>query len=195
MPLIEKDIAIAGLDNGHLVALTLQDGKVLWDKTIASGRGRTEIDRMVDIDGAVSVDKGVIYVAGYQGRVAAVNLENGRFLWARDGSSVQGLAVNASAVFYTDQDGTVWALDKQSGATLWKQDALLHRNLSTPVSFQDQLVVVDFDGYMHWLSTEDGHFIARDRVDKSASWLSSSNGEQTVYLLTNTGELSAWRIQ
>jgi len=195
VPLIVQGRVIAGLDNGHLVALTLADGKLIWDKTIASGRGRTELDRMVDIDGSLAQQEGIVYVASYQGRIAAVNLANGRLVWAHDASSVNGLTVNSQAVYYTDTDSKVWALDKKNGASLWKQDALLHRSVSAPAVLDNQVVVADYDGYLHWISAEDGHFTGRNRMGGSAVLAAPTIYQNRLYVLNESGDLSAWQIR
>lgn len=195
MPLIVQGRVVAGLDNGHLVALSLADGKLLWDKTIASGRGRTELDRMVDVDGSLAQQDGIVYVASYQGRIAAVNIATGRLVWAHDASSVNGLIVNSKAVYYTDSESKVWALDKNSGASLWKQDALLHRSVSAPAVLDDQVVVADYDGYLHWLSVEDGHFTGRNRLGGSAILAAPTIYQNRLYVLNESGGLSAWQIR
>jgi len=195
VPLVEEGRVIAGLDNGRLVALSLADGKLLWSKTIASGRGRTELDRMVDIDGVMAQRDGIIYVASYQGRIAAVNMASGRLVWVHDTSSVNGLTVDSRAVYYTDSESKVWALDKSSGASLWKQDALLHRKLSAPVVLNNQVVVADYDGYLHWLSAEDGHIGGRNRIGGSAVLAAPVVSQNRLYVLNKAGDLSAWQIR
>lgn len=195
VPLIVQGRVIAGLDNGHLVALSLADGKLLWEKTIASGRGRTELDRMVDIDGSLAEQNGIIYVASFQGRIAAVNMANGRLVWAHDASSVNGLTVDSKAVYYTDSDSKVWALDKNTGASLWKQDALLHRSVSAPAVLDDQVVVADYDGYLHWLSADDGRFTGRNRISGSAVLAAPTIYQNRLYVLNKSGDLSAWQIR
>ena len=163
-PVIANGMVICGFDNGKLVALTLNNGTVLWETTVAVPRGRTELERIVDIDGDPVVRGNTVYVASYQGRVAAVQLDTGRMLWARDISSYAGLAVDDKKVYVTDAIGQVWALDRYAGATLWKQDKLKRRQLTAPVLDGKDVVVGDYAGYLHWLSTEDGHLVARTRV-------------------------------
>ncbi len=194
VPLLLRDRVIAGLDNGHLVALSLANGKLLWDRTVASGRGRTELDRMVDIDGTLAEKDGVIYVASYQGRIAAVSTANGRLVWVHDASSVNGLTVDSQAVYYTDSDSKVWALDRRTGASLWQQDGLLHRKVSAPAVLDDQVAVADLDGYLHWLAVEDGQFTARNRAGRAGVLAAPVVHQNKLYILTTAGDLSAWQI-
>ena len=163
-PVVSNGIVVCGFDNGKLVALTLGDGTVLWDTTVAVPHGRSELERIVDIDGDPVIRGNTVYVASYQGRVAAVQLDSGRMLWARDISSYAGLTVDDKKVYVTDASGDIWALDRYAGATLWKQDKLKRRRLTAPVLDGKYVVVGDYAGYLHWLSTDDGHRVARARV-------------------------------
>ena len=163
-PVIYNGIVIAGLDSGKLAALTLKTGTVLWETQIADPKGRTELERMVDIDVQPVVLEDVIYVITYQGRLATVQLQSGRMMWARDISSFSGIALDPYRVYVSDAESQVWALNRFTGATLWRQDKLLRRAITGPVLQGPHLVVADYDGYVHWLKREDGRIVARKRV-------------------------------
>lgn len=166
-PLIVNDIVVSASDNGKLTALSLNNGKLLWETTIAVAQGRTQLERIIDIDIDPVVIDDVIYIAGYQGRIAAVKLASGQLIWSRDFSSYSGLYVDAYRVYITDAMGQVWALNRYNGSTLWRQDKLLRRQLSAPEAQQHYIVVGDYDGYIHWLNREDGKLMARKRINKS----------------------------
>ncbi len=163
-PAIDSGVVVAGFDGGKMVALTLNEGTPLWETVIATPSGRTELERLVDIDGDPVIANGVVYVATYQGRVAAVRLDSGRLLWARDASSYAGLDLDNSRLYLSTADGEVWALDRASGTTLWAQKQLRHRGLSAPTRYRDYVAVGDLEGYVHWLAAEDGRLVARTRL-------------------------------
>jgi outer membrane protein assembly factor BamB len=156
---------VSGFANGRLAALKLHDGRLLWESVIAVPKGRTELERLVDIDAQLEISGGVVYVATYQGRIAAVSLDGGRLLWGREFSSYSGIALAGRMLYVSDARGDLWALERNSGGTLWKQDALHGRGLSMPVLQGDAVVVGDYEGYLHWLDREDGHLLARARVE------------------------------
>ncbi len=116
----------------------------------------------MDIDPIVIDD--VIYIAGYQGRIAAVKMGSGQLIWSRDFSSYSGLYVDAFRVYITDAMGQVWALNRYNGSTLWRQNKLLRRQLTAPVTYDNYIVVGDYDGYLHWMTREDGKIVARKRI-------------------------------
>lgn len=166
-PLISNDVVIIASDNGKLSALTLNNGKLLWESTIAVAKGRNQLERVIDMDVDPVVIDDVIYVAGYQGRVAAVKMGSGQLIWSRDFSSYSGLYVDAYRVYITDAMGQAWALNRYNGSTLWRQDKLLRRKLTAPEAQDNYIVVGDYDGYLHWLNREDGKLIARKKVNGS----------------------------
>ncbi|MEJ2398715.1 MAG: outer membrane protein assembly factor BamB, partial [Gammaproteobacteria bacterium] len=165
-PVISGDIIISGFDNGRLLAINLQTGKILWSTVISIPRGRTDLERMVDIDAnPIVVNGDVVYAVSYQGRLAAVQLGSGRILWTRDIDSYNGMAVDDYRIYLVDDQSRIWALDRQNGATLWKTNLLIRRSLTRPQLQNQYLIVADFDGFIHWLRRDNGKLVARVRMN------------------------------
>lgn len=164
-PQIEGGVVVIGFDNGRVVAVSLQDGHPLWETALAVPRGRTELERLVDVDARLMVRDGVVYAAGYQGRIAALTLDSGRLLWTRDFSAWSGLVIAGREIYVSDAGGYLWALARSNGGTLWKQGDLHGRSLSAPAVQGGAVVVADFEGYVHWFSRDDGTPLARVRVE------------------------------
>jgi outer membrane protein assembly factor BamB len=165
---VSGDAVLSGSDAGRIVALRTSDGAAIWEQPLTGGEGRTELERLSDIDGELAVDGDVVYAAAYRAQVAALSVTNGRQIWARTMSSYTSIGVSASQVYAVDADSAVWALDRTTGSSMWKQDALEHRWLSGPAVQGDYLVVGDLEGYVHWLSITDGKIVARERLSKKA---------------------------
>ncbi len=194
-PLVIKGGAITGLASGKLLAVELNRGLPVWETTIAVPRGRSELDRMVDIDGTPKLWADQIYTVTYQGSVAAVNGANGQIAWSRDMSSAVGLDVDFRQVYVTDDKSHVWALDRNSGASMWKQDAFNNRALTAPVALGNYVAVADFEGYIHILSRIDGEQVARTRVDDDGVLATPVVANDTLYVYGNGGALAAYRIE
>jgi outer membrane protein assembly factor BamB len=136
----------------------------------------------------------VLLSAAYQGKVVAMNLENGRLLWSRDVSTYSALAADDSNVYISDVRGHVVALDLRSGSTVWKQEKLTLRRLSAPAVTGNAVAVGDFDGFVHWLSRDDGRFLARERAAQAAVLVAPIADGATLYVTTQNGYLSAFRL-
>lgn len=183
--LVARDKVYVGMANGRMVALMLNNGEVVWDIILSTPQGHSEIQRLVDVDGRAELYGYVLYVAGYQGRIAAIDVQKGQFLWARDFSSYTGVTVDSKSLFSSDERSHVWAMDRFSGATLWKQEKLQARNVTRPVLFGDYLIVGDADGYLHVMSKFDGRFVARVPVGGHEDRFLSENGILVPPVVTN----------
>jgi outer membrane protein assembly factor BamB len=194
-PLIAEGAVFLGYDNGTVAALRLSDGVQQWEQTIAVGEGRTEIDRMIDVDGEIIVDAAEVFAAAYKGQILAVSLQGARQLWNREMSVYSGLALAPGKILVSDDAGTVWALDRATGAALWKQDALAHRWLTTPAVHGNFAVVGDLEGYLHWLNLDDGALSARDRLTREPIRATPQVSQDMLYAIGTDGELAAYRLQ
>ena len=190
-PLMLSGRVAAGFDNGRLVMFGLGRGNALWEAAVSTPTGRSELERMADVDGAMVLVDGVLYAAGYQGQVVALSVSDGRTLWQRDLSSYQGVAVAGDMLFTTDSFGHVWALDRRNGATLWQQDQLRLRGVTLPVVLGGYVVVGDYQGYLHWLSPEDGALSGRVQGDRNGIAGEMRVRGNTLYAYGQGGQLVA----
>jgi outer membrane protein assembly factor BamB len=166
-PLVVGKNVVAAFADGKVVAFDIKTGKQQWSTTIASPRGRSELERLVDIDGLFQNRNGVVYVTSFQGNIVALSAQDGRNIWTRNMSSYTGLVLGDEQLFVTDEESHVWSLDTRTGATLWRQDKLLGRELSAPAYLNNRVAVADYAGYVHWLSADDGSFLARSSMEKA----------------------------
>ncbi|MFZ4834498.1 outer membrane protein assembly factor BamB [Rouxiella sp. Mn2063] len=159
--------AIVGGDNGRVSAVMMKEGQVIWQQRISQPSGATEIDRLSDVDTTPVIVNGVVYAIAYNGNLVAMDLRSGQIMWKRDIGSVSNIIVDADHIYVVDQDDRVIALNTDGGVSLWRQSELLHRNLTAPVLYNGYLVVGDAEGYLHWINTDDGRFVAQQKVDSS----------------------------
>jgi len=193
-PILSDGMLIAGFANGKLVALAAESGSLLWENRLAIPQGRTELERLIDIDGrAVLVDE-VIYASSYQGRVGAIAKATGRGIWYQNSSSVHDLAYGLGQVYSVQKDDEVRAIRGNSGQTLWSNDQLSLRKLNSPVTIEAYLAVADAEGYLHLLSQTDGRFVARVKVDGDGVTAPMIADGQKLYVQDNGGGLTAYQF-
>jgi outer membrane protein assembly factor BamB len=190
-PVIDRSNVITGFSNGVLVSLTLATGEPRWEVVVTPPHGRSELERIVDIDTDPVVRDGMVYVGSYQGDVAGIGQDTGVVLWRRRMSSYAGMAADWRRLYVTDASSRVWALDEQNGSALWKQEKLLHRRLTAPVLLGDYVLVGDLEGYVHWLSYDDGSQKARVRVSSSPISIAPQVVDEVAYVYADDGTLAA----
>jgi outer membrane protein assembly factor BamB len=193
--LIANGVIFLGSDAGKLTAIRLDNGEKLWEQTLSSGEGRTEIDRLNDADGALVLDGTTLYGAAYHGQLVAVDGPSGRPLWNHNFSTFTSLDVHDNAVYGVDDQSQVFSFDKTGGANIWKQDGLKYRWLTGPAVQGNYIVVGDLDGHIHWLNTADGKIAARERLSSKAIRAQPLVVGDTVFVEDVEGHIGAYRIR
>jgi outer membrane protein assembly factor BamB len=163
---IVRSVVYAGFAAGKLAAIGLKDGVVIWESMVSQPHGNTELERISDITSLPVVDdEGQVCAVAFQGNVACFDIAQGNLLWSREMSSDKGMVFSGKFLYVADDNGAISALDKTSGSSLWKNDQLAKRNASTPFVLGNQVLVGDYEGYLHALSREDGSFTARLKTE------------------------------
>ncbi|SFG74775.1 outer membrane protein assembly factor BamB [Neptunomonas qingdaonensis] len=189
-PIVAADVTLAGLDNGKFVALDNESGSVLWEQNVSLAQGRSELERMTDVDGRPLLFENVVYIAGFQGNLVAINPFNAQTLWAKKMSSYHSLAAGFGNIYVSESVGHVQALDARSAASVWRQDQLENRQITAPAVIGNAVAVGDSEGYVHFLSQIDGHFVARYDTGSRLVGDMKVKGS-TLYALTDAGRLLA----
>jgi outer membrane protein assembly factor BamB len=190
-PIPVNDLVISGFDSGKLVALERSNGSTAWETTIGSPRGRTEIERLVDIDGQFVIRDGVIYVSSFQGNLAAVTANTGQIIWSREFSSSKAIAADQEALYLVDDRSHLWSIDRRTGSSFWKQDVLNARKITAPAIIGERLIVGDLAGYIHILRKSDGKLMARTRPAESRYISQPINSNGVVFAIDVAGNLTA----
>ena len=164
---IDGGMVYAGFAGGKLIEVRLEDGKVIWEASVAQPKGSTEIERIADITSLPVVDGSLVYAVAYQGKIAGIDRATGHIAWSRDISSYTGMSSEDARVFVSHAGGAVYALEYSSGKTFWRQGELGNRHLSAPLPLGSLVAVGDVEGYVHFLNREDGAFAARIRTEES----------------------------
>ena len=192
---IAADRVVTGFDDGRIGAYELRTGEPAWENVLSVGRGRTEIERLADVDATPQVVGGDLYAVGYDGRLASLALGDGRILWAVEMSSYKDLGVDWTSVYLSDTESEVVALNRSSGGELWRQDALRMRALTAPTPFGDSVVVGDFEGWLHWLDSITGTLQARYRAGGAAFATAPVSGGELLIAQDEDDRVYALRVE
>ena len=195
-PVIAGDLVLCGFDNGRVLAVNASDGSVQWEATITPPHGRTELERLVDIDTAVRVSGQDVYTVGFQGKVAMLAIDTGQVWWSHDASSYHSLTLDNDTLYMATADGEIAAMRTRTGAELWRQKALLHRGLTEPAALDEDnaLVVADFQGYVHFLDKATGALAARVSSGKARVTATPQVAGHMVLVINDRGQISAFRV-
>ena len=188
---VDADSAYAGFRGGKLAAISLSNGGLRWETTVALPKGATELERVTDVVGDPVLQEREVCAAAYQGRVACYEKASGRPVWGRELSSITGMSVDARYAYAADERGAIHALDRSTGRSLWKQERLAHRRLTLPVPAGNAIAAGDFEGYVHFLARESGDFVARHKSEGGAVRAAPVLLPQGLLIQTSEGALHA----
>lgn len=194
-PIVASDVTFAGFASGKFAAIDNERGIALWESRVAIPEGRSELERMVDIDGRPLLVDRMLYVTSYQGRLAAINPFRAQIVWSQDVSSYRSLAAGFGNVYVSESNDAVQAFDRATSASVWKQSKLENRGITSPAVVDSTVVVGDYEGYIHFMSQTDGHFVARYKVDSSGLNGDPLSKDGVLYVLSNGGRLVALTLQ
>jgi len=194
VPIMENNRVYAGFASGRVLAFDAQTGSIVWDGRVAIPQGRSEIERIVDVDGTMELAGNELYAVSYQGSVVAIDVESGRKIWQQKASSFSGVSLGFGNVYAADEDGTLNAFMRNGEGVRWSQGALGYRQLSRPTPVGSYVTVGDFEGYLHVLSQVDGDFVGRVRVDSDGVRADMLSEDGILYVFANDGELVAYEI-
>lgn len=194
-PLVLGNRVYTGLDSGKLVALNLLDGAPAWEQNISVPTGRSELERLTDIDADLLAADNGIYAVTYGNDIALLDPTRGESRWRRSIKSYTGMAASDKALYVTDNDGVLWALDPDTGAVVWKQESLKFRRLSPPAAVGSHVIAADFEGYVHVFDRGDGREVARVNLGGDAVIAPPVSDGERIYVLDMDGEVAAYRLE
>lgn len=195
MPVFSNGVVYAGFANGMVAAVRAETGEPVWDHLVMLPEGRSELERMVDVDASPAVAGPLVFAVAYQGRLKALRTQNGMPVWEQEVSSFLDLAVDANKLVAVDSQDAVLAFNPQNSSSLWKQEDLLRRELAPPALIGDNVLVADIEGYVHVLAGDDGRFIGRRKIDGDGIRAPILIAEDFIYVLGNSGKLVALKLE
>ncbi len=193
-PTLGPGYVFIGNDDGSVIALSMTDGSRLWDIPVAQPEGRSELERISDVDGSPILADATLYASSYKKQTMAIDAPSGRPLWVKDSGGAGGVGLGTDRLVVSDSAGTVWGLDRATGSALWSQPILARRSLTAPAVHGDYAVVGDYDGYLHWMKLDNGEMAARTRMGGKAIKAQPVVVDGVLVVQNTNGEVSAFRL-
>jgi outer membrane protein assembly factor BamB len=194
VPVFDQGVLYSGFANGKVVALRAENGEPMWEQRVMLPEGRSELDRIVDVDARIELDGASMYAFAYQGRVAAISRREGRPMWEQELSGFLDMAQGYGQIYVVDADDTVSAIDKDNGEINWQQGAFARRKLTAPLAFSNYVVAGDEEGYLHIMAQRDGRLVGRRKLGGKGLRTQPIIADDMLYTLTNAGTLTALKV-
>jgi len=191
VPTLVGPLVVSGFDNGKVAAYNLQTGKPAWEVTLAQPRGRTELDRIIDVDGKITSLGNALFASSLHGSAMGVNLQSGETAWSKSFSTTTGVSVDPNGLYSSDDKGKIWKFDPQTGNPIWSMDDLQRYEPTLPVLVSaSKLVVADKKGNIHFINATNGKFIARSKGDPRGYSVEPEVVGNSIYAIGKGGVLT-----
>ncbi len=183
---------ISAFDNGRVILVNIETGMVIWEAMLSPPTGRSALERLIDIDGAIKTFGQDIYLAGYQSKLVSLAAESGQIIWSKDLSTQTGIDIDDEYIVVTSEEGFVLGLSRDDGTEIWRNEILIRREVTAPVIFDTLVVVGDLEGYVHFFDISTGDLLSRRRAGKGAISGHPVVIEGYLYVQNETGELTVF---
>ncbi len=193
-PIVINNLVLAAFSNGRVIAFDAPSGGVRWEVRVAVPQGRSEIERIVDVDGTLELVGTTLFAVSYQGYLVAVDVATGRKIWQEEASSYVGVSQGFGNVYIAEADGTVSAYLRNGQGLRWQQPALYYRELNRPTPVSSFVAVADYKGVVHFLSQVDGEFVGRVKTDGDGVRADMIADGNRLYVYGNGGKLMAFEV-
>ncbi len=167
-PIVLGNNVIAGFDNGRMLSIDIEAGMVIWESMLSPASGRSDLDRLSDIDGVIKQFGQDIYAVGYQSQLASIAAESGQIIWSKELSSEAGVEIDENYIYAVTAEGDLVGMSRKDGTEIWRKKVLLRREVTAPTKYKSTIVVGDLEGYIHFFDHETGELVSRRRVGRGA---------------------------
>ena len=187
-PILAKGFIFTGFSNGKVSMIYPDSGAIRLEIPVTVNEGKSELERVVDVDGKSVVSNDILVSASYQGNITAIDLKQGQIAWQEKISSIHDLAVVRSRIIAIDAKDSIKGFGLSTGAILWQQDGLRLRGVSSPAILGNNFAIGDFEGYVHILDSKNGSFVGRKKVSNRPILEVVSKGDYLI-VLDDSGRL------
>jgi outer membrane protein assembly factor BamB len=200
-PAFAQSTVVAGFSSGELTAYRYENGQVVWQDALARTGVTTTVGTLSDIDADPVIDNGRVFAVGQGGRMVAVELITGQRVWELNIAGISTPYVAGEWVFVVTDEAQLLAVARSSGRIRWKAQLPRFRNEEKrqnpifwrgPVLAGNRLVLTSSTGQVAFVRPQDGAILSTmdTRTPFSLAPIVANN---TLYLLDDSGRLSAWR--
>ncbi len=190
-PLVDGNEVLTGLSDGFLVALSVADGQLKWEKKLHNGA------KFTDVDAHPILDNGIIYIASYDGALYALRRNNGDILWRFDAGGSKDVVLEGDVIYLPSSDGYIYCLDKTTGKQIWKFE-LDHGTPTRLVSTDRYLVLGSSFQYLYAINKTTGKGVYRYNVGYGSGFSGAPAYDaltQRIYFLSGAGNLYDFEVR
>lgn len=200
-PAVDRTVAVTPYSSGEIFALRIETGRVAWQDNLISIRHTNALWSLTDIATPPVIDRGQIFAVSEGGRFVAIDQRTGTRVWQHEVGSNNMPWVAGDFVFLLDNNNELVCFSREKGGVRWISQLQSYEDMEkrkTPVYWQGpvlaggRLILGNSMGQIVQVAPEDGRVVSTMQASNAVS-VPPVVADGTLYLLTNDGDLTAYR--
>ena len=200
-PAVDRGIVVVPYTSGQLVALRVDNGRVLWEESLAAVRRTEVVSTLADIRGRPVIDRGRVIAMSHGGQIVSIDMRTGKRNWDRNIGGLESPWVAGDYIFALTNEAEIISISREDGRIYWvrglpryedpedREDPIIWTG---PILASDRLIVAGSNGEALAISPYNGNLLGMVEMPDSVSIPPVvSNG--SVYFLTDDAELVAYQ--
>lgn len=189
---------IIALTSGEIYCLSPESGHLLWSDTMTPALRIDTVSSIAHIRARPIIEGNVVYLASHGGRIAAYELLTGKKLWSKEIGALRTPVLSGDFLFVITTNDDLVCILKSTGQVRWsttlprKRESEEVITWAGPIVVNNKLVIVSTSEQMAFVDVKDGT-INKTLNLESACQLSPIAADKTIFTLTDSGALQAWR--
>lgn len=200
-PAANEQMAVFAFSSGDLAALRVENGAVVWEDSLANSLRLGGMEGLSDIRGLPIIAGDRVIAVSFGNKMMAFDKNTGGRLWQKEISSAETPWVSGNVVYTLTSDFKIVAMDVTNGDVVWISELKKYENSKKredliswtgPIMINNQLLIAGTGGRVIMLDPTSGAEIKKWDAGNTISLAPIAAGG-TLYILTDDGELSAYR--
>lgn len=200
-PATDGETVIVPYSSGEVFALSLTNGRTLWNDNIVAARRVDAQTTITDIRGHPVIDREQVVVLGHNDQMVALDLATGTRVWDREIGGVSMPWAGGDFYFILTNNSEVVAVTRSGGQIRWIRPLPRHEDESNqqdrivwtgPVLASNRLILVGSHGLAYSLSPYDGRILGALELPAGVRVMPMV-ANNILLILTDDGRLLAYR--
>ncbi len=200
-PAVSGDVVVVPYSSGEIYALRIENGRPLWNDSLAAPQPLGALSSLADIRGAPVIDRDRVLAISHSGLMVSIDLRTGDRIWEQDIGGVHAPWVAGDFIYVLSADNELLCLTRADGRVRWARDLPQWENEAKkrdpifwggPLLAGDRLIVVSSEGEAISISPYTGEALGRADFPDGI-FVNPVVAHNTLYVLTDEANLIALR--
>lgn len=187
---IGDDYVIVGNSDGKVKILAQSTGSTVNQIDVTLKVGRNELERISDVIAKPLIIDHNLYAVAYSGPLIKYSFDSYTKLATLAYNSTKDMDYDSENLVIVDNNSHVFCVSLDDNHEIWHNLSLTNRKLTAPVIYGDYVVVGDLEGFIYFISLQDGSLVYKEEIEDETPINSVVAANGNLFVKTSDGDLS-----